>query len=312
MLGARVGVPISRCGYCVRSVRRVRRHHIICEVRADSCFGMKTKMVGASVALIIVAVFILGGISLMRRPVGNTTATQQTTATLSNLARCPNACATLEELIAGKYPSGLDKSGTGGVTVTVPNLQVLYVRTESDGDWHVAVADGQVQVFITEITPQYQSSLGEPPVGLLIDETGVPYCDTFHQTESWHGNTCWEIHPVTAWHLSSTSSTTTLNTTVQAGLAVSVSYGQNPIPRGSTQVIIVQVNDSDGVVPGSTVEIEVDYASGYTTHNFSCTTSQNGSCSISWKIGGTSDPGVFSITATVNGERFYSSFVVTL
>jgi len=217
----------------------------------------------------------------------------------------------LEDLIGGKFPSGLDKRGTGGVTVTVRNLQVLYVRTESDGDWHVAVTDGQVQVFITEIIPQDQPVLGMPPVGLLIDETGVPYCDTVHETESWHGNTCWEIHPVTAWHPSSTTVTRTLVSTIKPLLGVAVSYGLNPIPRGSIQTISVQVGDSDGAVSGSTVGIEVDYASGYTTRNFTCTTSQDGSCSISWTIGGNSNSGTFTVTITIYGEQFYSSFVVT-
>ena len=109
---------------------------------------------------------------------------------------------TLESIIAGTYPTALDKNGTGGVTVTVKNLQVLYVRPQADGDWHVAVTDGTFPVFITEITPSYQSGEGMPPVGSTIDETGIVYCDTVHQTESWHGNTCWEIHPVLSWQLS--------------------------------------------------------------------------------------------------------------
>src|SRR5881296_57837 len=102
--------------------------------------------------------------------------------------------ATLNDLIAGKFPTALDKAGTGGVTVTVTDLRVIYVRTESDGDWHVAVTDGVIPVFITEITPSYQAKLGQPQPGSVIQETGIAYCDTVHETESWHGNTCWEKH----------------------------------------------------------------------------------------------------------------------
>lgn len=109
---------------------------------------------------------------------------------------------TIEQVISGRYPSGLDKQGTGGVTVEVRGLTVLYVNNESDGDWHVAVRDRNVSVFITEIIPRDQAALGRPAPGSLIDEVGVPYCDVQHENESWHGDTCWEIHPVTAWSLS--------------------------------------------------------------------------------------------------------------
>ncbi len=218
---------------------------------------------------------------------------------------------TLEDLIAGKFPTASDKQGTGGVTVKVLNLHVLYVRTESDGDWHVDVTDGTVPVFITEITPSYQQSEGMPTVGSNIDETGIAYCDTIHETESWHGNTCWEIHPVTAWQSSSSgvvSSTT--KQTVNQGLGAAISYGQDPIPRGSTQTITVQVRDSDGPVVGTTVSVEVDY-SGATVHNFTCTTSADGACSISWEIGPTSTPGTFNVIVDVGGAEFNSSFTVT-
>ncbi|MDA4127765.1 MAG: DUF4330 domain-containing protein [Thaumarchaeota archaeon] len=109
---------------------------------------------------------------------------------------------TLAAIIAGNFPTATDKNGTGGVSVTVKNLQVLYVRPQADGDWHVAVTDGTFPVFITEITPSYQSTEGMPTVGSTIDETGIAYCDTYHQAETWHGSTCWEIHPVLSWHLS--------------------------------------------------------------------------------------------------------------
>ena len=106
---------------------------------------------------------------------------------------------TLERIIAGQFPTATDKQGTGGVSVTVRDLRVLYVSNESDGDWHVAVTDGRVSVFITEITPPYQSLLGRPTANATIDEIGIAFCDTFHENESWHGDTCWEIHPITSW-----------------------------------------------------------------------------------------------------------------
>jgi hypothetical protein len=116
--------------------------------------------------------------------------------------------ATLEDLIAGKFPSATDKQGTNGVNVTVRGLQVLYVMDEFDGDWHVAVTDGNQSVFITEIIPSDQQALGRPTAGTFIDETGIPYCDVPHENEAWHGNTCWEIHPVKFWALSGRTATT--------------------------------------------------------------------------------------------------------
>jgi len=200
--------------------------------------------------------------------------------------------ATLNDLIAGKFPTALDKAGTGGVTVTVTDLRVIYVRTESDGDWHVAVTDGVIPVFITEITPSYQAKLGQPQPGSVIQETGIAYCDTVHETESWHGNTCWEIHPVTSWDVIGRS-TMTVTTKVNGVLQASISYAQDPIQRGSAQAITIQALDSDGALVGAIVSVVVDYASGSTSHTFSCTTSSSGSCSVTWTIGSTSTPGTF-------------------
>lgn len=220
----------------------------------------------------------------------------------------------MEAIISGAYPSAADKSGSGGLTVTVNNLQVLYVRSESDGDWHVAVTDGTIPVFITEITPAYQPVEGKPSVGSFIDETGIPYCDTYHQTESWHGNTCWELHPVLAWHLLNLVITTTSTTTTRVtgyGINATISYAHNPISRGSTQTITMQAQDSDGPIKNTTVYVHILYASGSTTHDFTCTTMNDGVCSVSWQIGGNSTPGTFMVTVTIEGQKFYSSFEVT-
>jgi hypothetical protein len=219
---------------------------------------------------------------------------------------------TLESIIAGDFPTAKDKEGTGSTTVTVQNLQVLYVHTESDGDWHVAVTDGTVPVFITEITPPYEPSLGMPLSGSFIDEIGTPYCDTYHQNEGWHGNTCWEIHPVTFWKLSSEStSVTQTNRTALSSLNVTITYAQNPISRGSYQTITVQAFDSDGPVSNTNVSIVVDYASGLTTKYFACATSSGGSCSVTWLIGGNSTPGTFGVTVQIERQEYYSSFTVT-
>ena len=269
-------------------------------------------------AVTVIVIIVLAGLAfaLVRSGVSpglsftsQTSVTQANTSTLTTQTKMAGI-ATLNDLIAGKFPTALDKAGTGGVTVTVTNLQVIYVRTESDGDWHVAVTDGVIPVFITEITPSYQTALGQPQSGSIIQETGIAYCDTVHETESWHGNTCWEIHPVTSWHVVGTS-TMTVTTKVNGGLRASISYAQDPIPRGSAQAITIKAQDSDGAVVGAVVSVEVDYASGSTSHTFSCMTSSSGSCSITWTIGSTSTPGTFQVIVDIAGVEFLSNFTVT-
>src|SRR3989449_4182203 len=274
--------------------------------------------ISKAVAVTVLVITVLAGLALALIRSGVTPGlsfTSQTSVTQANTSALitqtkMTGTATLNDLIAGKFPTALDKAGTGGVTVTVTDLRVIYVRTESDGDWHVAVTDGVIPVFITEITPSYQAALRQPQSGSIIEETGIAYCDTVHERESWHGNTCWEIHPVTSWHVLGTSSMT-VTTKVNGGLQASISYTQNPIPRGSVQAITIQAQDSDGAVVGAVVSVEVDYASGSTSHTFSCTTSASGSCSVTWTIGSTSTPGTFQVIVDIARAKFLSTFTVT-
>ncbi len=112
----------------------------------------------------------------------------------------PAGPTTLEDILSGIFKSAADKHGTNGTLVTVPNLRVLVVKGEADGDWHVAVTDVQVPVFVSEITPAEQAAgVKAPAAGDVITETGFVFWDPAHVNEAWHGNTGWEIHPVTAW-----------------------------------------------------------------------------------------------------------------
>ncbi|HEV2227216.1 MAG TPA: hypothetical protein VGR56_10490 [Nitrososphaerales archaeon] len=157
---------------------------------------MRLKTLSVGIGGVLLVLIVVGALALVSFYRSHPTPDRTTSASVDS------GLTTLTAIIAGNYPTATDKNGTGGVTVTVKNLQVLYVRPEADGDWHVAVTDGTFPVFITEVTPLYQASEGMPPVGSTIDETGIAYCDTFHQAETWHGSTCWEIHPVLSWHLS--------------------------------------------------------------------------------------------------------------
>lgn len=216
---------------------------------------------------------------------------------------------TIEDLIAGRFHTALDKEGAGGTLVTVEGLYVIDVHNESDGDWHVTVTDGKVPLFITEITPAYEAAIGRPPIGATIDETGSPYCDVAHENESWHGDTCWEIHPITSWKISAYNLTSTFRP--PSGLNASTTFGKSPVLAGSNQTIVVRVTGAGGPLPNQTVFIRVAYASGLTTLDFACVTDASGTCSISWTIGRDQMPGVYQVTVEIGLVRFDSTFEVS-
>ncbi len=107
---------------------------------------------------------------------------------------------TLSDILAGRFPSATDKHGANGTLVRVVGLTVKETKLEADGDTHVIVTDGRVPVFICEITPvEKAAGMTDPPTGSDIEVTGYVFCDKAHETEAWHGNTCYELHPITAW-----------------------------------------------------------------------------------------------------------------
>ena|SRR5690242_14935527 len=108
---------------------------------------------------------------------------------------------TVQDIMAGKFPTAIDKEGTCGTYVTVRHLKVLRVIPMDDGDWHVEVTDGKIPVFITEVIPEDQKTVPKPPAGSYIDETGTTY-DDLAADGAHHEYTTWEIHPVTSWTFS--------------------------------------------------------------------------------------------------------------
>ncbi len=114
---------------------------------------------------------------------------------------------------------------------------------------------------------------------------------------------------------SSISTTTALSSSssVSGQIGATISYANNPIVRGKTQTVTIAVTNSTGPIVGHLLAVHVTYASLQTTKDLSCTTSTSGSCSVSWLIGTTSNPGTFAVTVvdTVSGATFSSSFEVT-
>ncbi len=108
--------------------------------------------------------------------------------------------AILGDIVSGRFPSATDKHGSNGTLVRVAGLTVKETKVEADGDTHVTVTDGQVPVFVCEITPvEKAAGMADPATGSVIEVTGYVFCDKAHGTEAWHGSTCYEIHPITAW-----------------------------------------------------------------------------------------------------------------
>src|SRR5947209_13418471 len=80
--------------------------------------------------------------------------------------RRPPVETSVQEIVAGKFPTAIDKRATCGTYVKVRHLKVLRVVAEDDGDWHVEVTDGKTPVFITELIPADQKREGKPRVGV--------------------------------------------------------------------------------------------------------------------------------------------------
>ncbi len=107
---------------------------------------------------------------------------------------------TLAAIVDGNFTSAVDKLGDGGSYVEVREVVVFKVLTEeADGDWHVYMQDPTYDQFISEIIPRDQAAEGQPPLNVPLVVWGITYCDVEHQNDSWHGYTCWEIHPLTSW-----------------------------------------------------------------------------------------------------------------
>src|SRR3989442_6627440 len=124
--------------------------------------------ISKSFAITVLVITVLAGLAyaLIRSgvtpglsPPSQTSVTQSSTSTLITQTKIAGT-ATLNDLIAGKFPTALDKAGTGGVKVTVTNMQINFVRNENDGGLDVAVTEGGIPGFITEINAPYQAKIG--------------------------------------------------------------------------------------------------------------------------------------------------------
>lgn len=108
------------------------------------------------------------------------------------------------------------------------------------------------------------------------------------------------------------SSRTATLTVKASALSATISYARNPISRGSNQTITVTLMNPHGSVVNLPVSIHVTYASGHASKDLACTTGNDGSCSVTWRIDGDSDTGTFPVVVTIGRiELPSSSFQVT-
>ena len=232
---------------------------------------------------------------------------------------------------------------------------IREIRSEADGDYHVLVQlDNQYSKLINEENIKAQSGylvvepvcqlavtqedakascvafsnhINIPPIGSHVKITGSYVLDKEHG--SWA-----EIHPATSIEIIAETqpiAASTDNGTAQAPMSppsrlqvaapakmvLTVTPAKDPISRGSSQSIIVSVEDENGNPIGDvTLSARVTYASGSTTKSFSGTSDNTGDWSFSWQIGGNSNPGTFKVNISASKGGYESgsgssSFTVT-
>ncbi len=89
-------------------------------------------------------------------------------------------------------------------------------------------------------------------------------------------------------------------------LDIGLWFDQDPITRGSVQTITVQVFDepTEYAIADAFVEVQVNYASGQTSKNFSGHTDSNGMVTFSWRISENTDPGTFEVLVDASADKY--------
>lgn len=107
-----------------------------------------------------------------------------------------------------------------------------------------------------------------------------------------------------------TQTTQASTTTTSQSLVLTITVASSTIVRGNDQTISIRITDGSNSVSGASVSSTVTYASG-TTKDFSGTTNSNGEYSYTWKIGGNSKTGTFSVTASASKSGYTSGSAST-
>ncbi len=111
--------------------------------------------------------------------------------------------------------------------------------------------------FHSEIDMYWSNSGIAPPrptVGTIVDLQGFAYWDDAHVSDSWHSFSGWELHPLTAWRLSQSSSSpdfsmvaTPSTVKLTAGSSGSSSITASPLNGFKGTVTLVSSSSAGGV-----------------------------------------------------------------
>ncbi len=220
------------------------------------------------------------------------------------------------------------------------------IRTEKDGDYHIllkldsryndlintANIENQHGDLVLETICQhpveqqdavsacenFSEHINIPAIGSHVNVTGSYVLDSDHS--DWA-----EIHPVTSVEVIEYSpSEQQPSNPAQAPqqsqssqglkkLTISIAVAEDPIVRGNVQTITIMVSDqvSKQKVAGALVDVTVTYASGQTTKAFSDNTDNLGQVSFSWRIGGNSAPGTFTVAVDASTSGYEEASTMT-
>lgn len=107
--------------------------------------------------------------------------------------------------------------------------------------------------------------------------------------------------------ISASTSITTSTTTIPIGdLVLNVIVKVNPIVRGNNQTIITEITDGSNTIENAMVNVTVKYVSDLIKECGTGLTNSSGVFVCSWKIGGSSTPGIFNVTSIAIKEGYAS------
>ncbi len=89
-------------------------------------------------------------------------------------------------------------------------------------------------------------------------------------------------------------------------LQIDIEFEDDPVVRGNDQTIIITLTDGDDVVENVTISSVITYASG-TKQTFAGSTDSDGSYSYTWKIGGNSKTGTFTVKVDASKEKYQNT-----
>ncbi len=179
------------------------------------------------------------------------------------------------------------------------------IHAEIDHDWKAAGYCG-ASTFCDNTTLAFQTS----PNSTLIDVQGFVYWDPGNLDQTWHQFSGWEIHPLTAWKLSSSPPPPP---PLVPDFSISASSSSLSFDSGSTASSTVGVSSLNSFTGTVTLAVSTAPSTGLaitcspTVLVLSSGGSSSSSCNFS-----SATPGTYTITVTGTGGDISHSTVITV